>query len=375
MRSRGVSLQMLLWLTEFLDYHRIRVKNLIFSDKKCDDQLLLSTTELSLAATDNGMTLGEIPEQLTTGSVVHDLVANDEDSTVKLPSTSTFLQVELPENHKNYSGTPYVSSIELPPLLNQFNEYQQYRNYYKQKNEYKPLKFEANSAKNHYLPHGLGSYVDDDARHRYEEVKFNREPFPYSYENEKIPFLAQSIWTGYNGVEPQNEVEGYNYQYHVKPEVHQVSKNGHTDVYGWKKALKFFTALVPLGLLLATFTPSVISINSTVDQKPTRQRSLTEGVNITGEAIKQFFRREYNLTNTDPDCEMAEICNLYRRGEDSPALKNFWQLAKETPDDVAEQMGLKKLFHAIRDNHCEVYKCLKKKKKKVIQKISKKKRV
>lgn len=236
-----------------------------YAEETTDDQIVFPTSELPPSVTDNGMVLGEIPDQRTSGNIISEAV-NDEDSNLKLPSTAMYLQVEFPENHKNYSGTPYANSIELPPLLDQFNAYQnQYRTYYKQKTEYnKPLKFEENFAKNHYAQHGLGSYLDHDAGHRYEEIKFNREPFPYSYDSEKIPFLAQSVWAGYNDVQHQNEVDGYNYQHHVKPEAHEASDHGYKELYGWKKALKFFTALVPLGILLATFTPSVISINSTV---------------------------------------------------------------------------------------------------------------
>lgn len=147
---------------------------------------------------------------------------------------------------------------------------------------------------------------------------------------------------------------GYEHYKHVQGGDH---KGGHT----WKKVLRMLTALVPLGLLFATLTPSVLSINTTVwvfrniflktrcqnmpsdfficcrDQKPSRQRSVDgAGLQLTEEDLTdplvQLVQR-YGLESLDdPQCEDKIFCEMSRMGQKNDGnfiQRGFWYLANE----------------------------------------------
>lgn len=114
-----------------------------------------------------------------------------EESDHPKPTVSPSILFDYPENHKNFTPSPYLGAIETPPVVSDYNRYQQqYKEYYAQKNQYnqKPIKFEENSAKNQYVSHGLGSYLNSENSHVKKQLEhaqphFLRKPFPYAYEH------------------------------------------------------------------------------------------------------------------------------------------------------------------------------------------------
>ena len=292
-----------------------------------EESSVIPTTEsITLPATDNGMTVPDLPvsEGIPTSSEHSIFNFKGNDDFLK-PTVSSTILFNYPENHKNFTPSPYLGTLETPPILDQYNKYrQQYKEYYHQKSQYnqKPIKFEENSAKNHYVSHNLNSYLEPDhVKKIVEQIRYKHKPFPYTYDHEKLPqnSLEQASigstgvdsYAGLDhhfsdgqqsgeGVEDNQEVvashkvplaglklpdqnrlygfehhlqnhehhehhehHGQSHEHHVQNHEHHVQPE-HKHGHSWKKVLRMLTALVPLGLFIATLTPNILHINSTL---------------------------------------------------------------------------------------------------------------
>lgn len=275
-----------------------------------EDISLLGTTEsITLPPADNGMTVPEalLPEGIPTSSE-HSIFDFKENGELPKPTVSSSILLDYPGNHKNFTPSPYLGTLETPPILDQYNKYrQQYKEYYEQKSQYlqKPIKFEENSAKNHYISHNLNSYLEPDhVKKVTEHLRHKQKPFPYAYDHENLP-QASYEQTNVGSAVPDSHLpqdhyfpDSHHHHHHNNDESHEehrehfiashkipsgVKHSDHNifsmfDLKGhehhvephqksgstWKKVLRMLTTLVPLGLFIATLTPSVLNINSTL---------------------------------------------------------------------------------------------------------------
>lgn len=271
-----------------------------------DDLSILPTTEsITFPPTDNGMTVPEhiSSEDIPTSSDHSIFDFKEEEEKYPKPTVSSSILFDYHGNHKNFTPSPYLGTLETPPILDQYNRLrQQYKEYYEQKSQYtqKPIKFEENSAKNHYVTN-INSYLEPDhAKKVVDQLRYKHKPFPYAYEHEKLHqnnFEQTSFGSAhvdaYSGVDTQfsdgqgqqsGEAEehhevvashkiplaGLKQQDHFPEFEHHILKHGHQlqtehkSGSTWKKILRMLTALVPLGLFIATLTPNILQINTTV---------------------------------------------------------------------------------------------------------------
>lgn len=247
-----------------------------------DSTTFVSVTTTSESPLDNGMVIKDITVD-TVQNHPRVLVADEEvPSVVESPS----VLINFPRNHKNFTPSLYLGNGEYPPYYNHLNPYQhQYRNYFKQKEFFnrKPIRFEENSLKNYYLP----QKVDHQDINRYEEKpKLNLKSFPYDFEKDRFNYNWHNTESGQIEVHetgtPSTELiaptlEEPSATYFTSPyrdyydnkfqesELHHFDNHdlGKTTYYSpWKKIAHFLGALVPLGLFLASITPSIVTINS-----------------------------------------------------------------------------------------------------------------
>ncbi|KAK6642079.1 hypothetical protein RUM44_013802 [Polyplax serrata] len=312
---------------------------------------------------DNGMVIQDIRD----GSSYHTHLLENSKGT-------SIADVVFPENHKNFTPSRYYED-EVAPLYEHSNKYQQqYETYYEQKNIYnnmKPVKFEENSSKTYFIPqvYEIAPSIFDSSS---KKTQLSKKPFPYTFEGNHV----QDNWYK---TQPKAHKEGqesnHHEAYYVLPHngphefktdfdyssSHSVEKEGKYTAT-WKKIAQVITALVPLGLLLATITPNVFYIDQNTSTKSTRQRSegKQEESKLNVEDVLNLFRRLGINTGNLSACESRAICELARMG-DSPTAnsveRGFWYLATKIPTDVAEKSGMTELFATIRAGQCEVYRC------------------
>nr|CAD7449149.1 unnamed protein product [Timema bartmani] len=130
-----------------------------------------------------------------------------------------------------------------------------------------------------------------------------------------------------------------------------------------KKAVSLLATFIPLGIFLASISPSILHINSTQSNLPHRQRSL-DGVTKMDDLDDPLLAilDKYGGTESldDPDCENRIFCEMSRLGKQPQAnlvQKAFWYLANDTPSSVAESLGLREVFKAVRTDACNIYNC------------------
>nr|CAD7573255.1 unnamed protein product [Timema californicum] len=115
----------------------------------------------------------------------------------------------------------------------------------------------------------------------------------------------------------------------------ETSSKGPNTMSILKKAVSLLATFIPLGLFLASISPSILHINSTQSNLPHRQRSL-DGVTKMDDlddpllAILNKYGGAKSLE--DPDCENRIFCEMTRLGKQPQAnlvQRAFWYLANE----------------------------------------------
>nr|CAD7415182.1 unnamed protein product [Timema cristinae] len=102
-----------------------------------------------------------------------------------------------------------------------------------------------------------------------------------------------------------------------------------------KKAVSLLATFIPLGLFLASISPSILHINSTQSNLPHRQRSLdgaTKMDDLEDPLLAIIDKYGGAKSLDDPDCENRIFCEMTRLGKQPEAnlvQRSFWYLANE----------------------------------------------
>ncbi|XP_017764055.1 PREDICTED: uncharacterized protein LOC108553589 [Eufriesea mexicana] len=154
----------------------------------------------------------------------------------------------------------------------------------------------------------------------------------------KFPYLVHQPHVGYHKVELLNG---------GRPS--QSLKN---RISPWKKILHLIGAILPLGLLVAALTPSVVKVDNTT--QPNIVLSKWRVADLPVEHKQARF--------VDPsfDCEERSICDMILAGGDaeSTVLQNIlWNLATRTSTAMAKESGLHEVFEAVKKKDCSSVFC------------------
>ncbi|EEB20136.1 hypothetical protein Phum_PHUM603260 [Pediculus humanus corporis] len=304
---------------------------------------------------DNGMVIRDIREET---SINHPYIL---ESGIDASSTATIV---FPDNHKNTSENIFYDG-EIPPRLNIFNKYQRpYENYYEQKELYnaKPIKTHDDDDDD-YLKNFLltQSYIPVRENVKVEHPSLSShvlKPFPYTFENHN----GHGHW--YTN-QVKDQIESYSrptlshydeeksLSYYKSPykTIHQnvLEHNDHhyyylnhgddSDVDGnngqkdnkykssWKKLAHLATALIPIGLILASLTPSVIYINSSTSIE-------SNVMNFSNYEIHRLLQESgIEMSENLQQCKDKILCRLALRGNNNSSAsifeKKLWNLANE----------------------------------------------
>ncbi|KAF8790970.1 hypothetical protein HNY73_005909 [Argiope bruennichi] len=186
----------------------------------------------------------------------------------------------------------------------------------------------------HYSPHK--NYGEPDTSY-YSDDGYGGPGYPT-----KTDYYAPS---GYDYEGPIDEKYAGVYPY---PDKRKGSKYG---------PLAFALGLLPLGLLLASLVPTVVTIPVTTAVATGRRRK--RSVKFINPALDIIST--YNMTALeDPRCMNRIFCEVVTNGKQessSIVQKFYYKIASSLDDKIAEFLGVKKLIFAVRKDKCQEFRC------------------
>ncbi|GIY32938.1 uncharacterized protein CDAR_435281 [Caerostris darwini] len=226
-----------------------------------------------------------------------------------------------------------------------------------EKSAYKPPKRQSHT----YYPnlkggasYGKPSYsaTSPDYYSQYPPNKHYGEPDHSYYNDDGYGIPGYPTKTDY--YEPQG---GYDYDPHIDEKYEGAypylnKKKG--SKYG---PLAFALGLLPLGLLLASLVPTVVTIPVTTAVATGRRRK--RSVTFINPALDIIS--SYNMSSLeDPMCMNRIFCEVVKNGKQessSIVQKFYYKLAYLLDEKIADFIGIKNLILAVRNNRCQEFRC------------------
>ncbi|GFV25169.1 uncharacterized protein TNCV_1151731 [Trichonephila clavipes] len=121
--------------------------------------------------------------------------------------------------------------------------------------------------------------------------------------------------------------------------------------------LAFALGLLPLGLLLASLVPTVVTIPVTTTVATDRRRK--RSVRFINPALEIISSYDMSALE-DPVCMKQIFCEVVRDGKKETASivqKFYFKLAYILDEKITEFMGMKGLVNAVRKDKCQEFHC------------------
>ncbi|GFX36384.1 uncharacterized protein TNCV_4932971 [Trichonephila clavipes] len=201
--------------------------------------------------------------------------------------------------------------------------------------------------------YGKPSYsATNDYYSQYSPYKHYGEP-EHSYYNDDTGYVSPGYPikneyygpSGYDYDSPVDEKYAGVYPY---PEKRKGSKYG---------PLAFALGLLPLGLLLASLVPTVVTIPVTTAVATGRRRK--RSVRFINPALEIISSYDMSALE-DPVCMKQIFCEVVRDGKKETASivqKFYFKLAYILDEKITEFMGMKGLVNAVRKDKCQEFHC------------------
>ncbi|KAI4497947.1 hypothetical protein M0802_007063 [Mischocyttarus mexicanus] len=122
----------------------------------------------------------------------------------------------------------------------------------------------------------------------------------------------------------------------------------------WKKIIHLIGAFLPFGLLLAALAPNVVKIQNTTEPNIVLSKLRVVDLPIEHKQARTLDEQQGNV------CEERSICELILAGGKprTNIVQNvLWNLAIRSSDEIANKVGLREIFEAVKKKSCVTISC------------------